>query len=228
MSMVSVPKTDLEMIFNTIGAALSNSTGSFVVKLTKSGKPRKQRASKKTPENNTVPDVTADAKPKRVMSDEHKLKMKTARELAKVKRDAEKAGIAAPQVEAPKVEAPNVEAPKVEAPKVEAPKVEAPKVEAPKVEATSTKKAVKKAKKATNTAITTPVVDAVKVETVSELLPFNFNGGTYLRMGSVLPNGETLYTSGHIWENKSGKKGFHYGEVKEDGTIDMEATEPTA
>ena len=203
MSMVSVPKTDLEMIFNTIGAALSNSTGSFVVKLTKSGKPRKQRASKKTPENNTVPDVTADAKPKRVMSDEHKLKMKTARELAKVKRDAEKAGIAAPQVEAPKVEA-------------------------PKVEATSTKKAVKKAKKATNTAITTPVVDAVKVETVSELLPFNFNGGTYLRMGSVLPNGETLYTSGHIWENKSGKKGFHYGEVKEDGTIDMEATEPTA
>jgi hypothetical protein len=198
MSMVSVPKTDLEMIFNTIGAALSNSTGSFVVKLTKSGKPRKQRASKKTPENNTVPDVTADAKPKRVMSDEHKLKMKTARELAKVKRDAEKAGIAAPQVEAPKVEA------------------------------TSTKKAVKKAKKATNTAITTPVVDAVKVETVSELLPFNFNGGTYLRMGSVLPNGETLYTSGHIWENKSGKKGFHYGEVKEDGTIDMEATEPTA
>ena len=213
--MVSVPKTDLEMIFNTIGAALSNSTGSFVVKLTKSGKPRKQRASKKTPENNTVPDVTADAKPKRVMSDEHKLKMKTARELAKVKRDAEKAGIAAPQVEAPKVEAPNVEA---------------PKVEAPKVEATSTKKAVKKAKKATNTAITTPVVDAVKVETVSELLPFNFNGGTYLRMGSVLPNGETLYTSGHIWENKSGKKGFHlaHGEVKEDGTIDMEATEPTA
>ena len=203
MSMVSVPKTDLEMIFNTIGAALSNSTGSFVVKLTKSGKPRKQRASKKTPENNTVPDVTADAKPKRVMSDEHKLKMKTARELAKVKRDAEKAGIAAPQVEAPKVEA-------------------------PKVEATSTKKAVKKAKKATNTAITTPVVDAVKVEIVSELLPFNFNGGTYLRMGSVLPNGETLYTSGHIWENKSGKKGFHYGEVKEDGTIDMEATEPTA
>lgn len=223
MSIVSVPKTDLEMIFNTIGAALSNSTGSFVVKLTKSGKPRKQRASKKTPENNTAPDVTADAKPKRVMSDEHKLKMKTARELAKAKRDAEKAGVPAPQVEAPKVDAP-----KLEAPKVEAPKVEAPKVEAPKVEATPTKKAVKKAKKATNTAITTPVVDAVKVETVSELLPFNFNGGTYLRMGSVLPNGETLYTSGHIWENKSGKKGFHYGEVKEDGTIDMEATEPTA
>jgi hypothetical protein len=90
------------------------------------------------------------------------------------------------------------------------------------------KKSVKTAKKATPV-ITTPVVAPIEIETVPELLPFSFNGATYLRLGSKLPSGDALYTSGHLWmSGKKGAKGPHYGELKDDGTIDMEAEEPVA
>jgi hypothetical protein len=47
--MISVPKSDIEMIFNLLGAKLSNSSGSSTVKLNKSGKPKKQNSNKGKP-----------------------------------------------------------------------------------------------------------------------------------------------------------------------------------
>ena len=49
MSMISVPKSDIEMIFNLLGEKLSNSSGSSTVKLNKSGKPKKQNSNKGKP-----------------------------------------------------------------------------------------------------------------------------------------------------------------------------------
>lgn len=49
MSMISVPKSDLEMIFNLIGAKLSDTSGSSTVKLNKSGKVKKQNSNKGKP-----------------------------------------------------------------------------------------------------------------------------------------------------------------------------------
>lgn len=146
--------------------------------------------------------ATGTEKPKRTMSDEQKAKMKAGREAAKAKKDAEKAGTApAPVAVTTPADASIPEA---------------------------KKKPVKSAKKATP-AITTAVVAPIENTTVAELLPFSFNGATYLRLGSKLPNGDALYTSGHLWmSGKKGAKGPHYGELKDDGTIDMEAEEPTA
>jgi len=95
---------------------------------------------------------------------------------------------------------------------------------------TTQKKPVKTAKKASTAEITVPVV-APMVETTaiaSELIPFTFNGSTFLRMGVKLPNGDARFTSAHLWMSKKGAKGPHYGEIREDGTIDMEAEEPVA
>jgi len=276
--MISVPKSDIEMIFNLLGAKLSNSSGSSTVKLNKSGKPKKQNSNKGKPtchgdfvkmicekmkdevaafkaanpdqkgahlvfaanykkENaqevaafeakwkeehpkdaaseapssnaSVAPsEADADAKPKRVMSDEQKAKMKAGREAAKAKKDAEKAGLSEP-VAAPVAEP-----------------VAAP-VAAPVAE--TKKKPVKAATKKSAAVITTPVVAPIEAAAAPELLPFSFNGATYLRLGSKLPNGDSLYTSGHLWmSGKKGAKGPHYGELKEDGTIDMEAEEPVA
>jgi hypothetical protein len=145
------------------------------------------------------------------MSDEQKAKMKAGREAAKAKKDAEKAGV-----------------PVEEAPVVAAPVAAPASVVAAVTEPVATKKPVKTAKKAAAApVITAPVVTPVESTAAPELLPFSFNGGTYLRMGSKLPNGEALYTSGHLWmSGKKGAKGPHYGELKDDGTIDMEAEEP--
>jgi hypothetical protein len=49
MSMISVPKSDIEMIFNLLGAKLSNTSGSSTTKLNKSGKPKKQNSKKGKP-----------------------------------------------------------------------------------------------------------------------------------------------------------------------------------
>ena len=281
--MISVPKSDLEMIFNMLGAKLSDSSGSSSVKLNKSGKPKKQNANKGKPtchgdfvkmlcethkaevdafkaanpgqkgahlvfaanykkehkeetlafetkwkeehpkdaasetastSGSDAASADGSAKPKRVMSDEQKAKMKAGREAAAAKKAAEKAGVAAPVVAEPVAAPVPVVAEPVVAPVVAEP-----------VAAPVAKKAPKTVKKA---AITTPVVAPVATETAAELLPFTFNGATYLRMGSKLPNGEALYTSGHLWMSKKGAKGPHYGELKDDGSIDMEAEEPTA
>jgi hypothetical protein len=47
--MISVPKSDIEFIFNMLGQKLSNSGGSSTVKLNKSGKPKKQNSNKGKP-----------------------------------------------------------------------------------------------------------------------------------------------------------------------------------
>lgn len=276
MSMISVPKSDLEMIFNLLGAKLSNSSGSSTVKLNKSGKPKKQNSNKGKPtchgdfvkmicekfkdqvvafkaenpdqkgahlvfaanykkansaefatfeaewkeahpkdavsETSSVAEdaeVGSDAsgsvaaeKPKRTMSDEQKAKMKAGREAAKAKKDAEKAGTApAPVAVTP---APTA--------------VPAPAAE-PK------KKPAKTAKKADT--ITTPVVAPIAAAE-PELLPFKMGSETYLRYGTKRPDGNHLWTSGHLWQSNKGKKGEHIGEIQDNGEIDETASEPVA
>lgn len=291
MSMISVPKSDIEFIFNLLGAKLSNTSGSSsTVKLNKSGKPKKQNSNKGKPtchgdfvkmicekfkdeilafkaenpekkgahlvfaanykkehadevatfeaewkeahptdavsdaSNTSVAEDASDAngsdangsatdKPKRTMSDEQKAKMKAGREAARAKKDAEKAGIA-PVVATPVT----VAAP---APIVTAP---APVVTAPVAEAK--KKTVKTAKKADTPIITAPVAVPI-VAAKPELLPFKMAGETYLRYGTKRPDGNHLWTSGHLWQSNSGKKGDHIGEIV-DGVIDETASEPVA
>jgi hypothetical protein len=287
--MISVPKSDIEMIFNLLGAKLSNSSGSSTVKLNKSGKPKKQNSNKGKPtchgdfvkmicekmkdevaafkaanpdqkgahlvfaanykkENaeevaafeakwkeehpkdavseagssaGSVADdaeIASDAsgsaagteKKKRApMSDEQKAKMKAGREAAKAKKDAEKAGLAAPA--APET-----------APAPVA--VAAPVPVAAPVDAAAAKKPVKTAKKAASV-ITTPVAAPIEAA-AHELLPFKMGVVTYLRMGTKRPDGNHLWASGHIWNSKGGAKGPYVGELQDDGELDEKAKEP--
>lgn len=87
------------------------------------------------------------------------------------------------------------------------------------------KKPAKTAKKAD--AITTPV--AAPIEAVApELLPFKMGAITYLRQGTKRPDGNHLWTSGHLWQSIKGKKGEHIGEIQDNGEIDETASEPVA
>lgn len=92
----------------------------------------------------------------------------------------------------------------------------------PAAAAAPKKKPVKTAKKA----ITTEVVAPVDSVVTDELLPFSIGDKTYLRLGTRRENGNHLWTSGHLWMSKKGAKGSHYGELREDGSINMEAEEP--
>ena len=116
-----------------------------------------------------------------------------------------------------------------------APTVSAPTVSAPTVPATSPvtemitqieKKVVKKPVKTAKKAITTEVVAPMQGAVADELLPFTIGDKTYLRLGTRRENGNHLWTSGHLWMSKKGAKGGHYGELREDGTINMDADEP--
>ena len=288
MSMISVPKSDIEMIFNLLGAKLSNTSGSSsTVKLNKSGKPKKQNSNKGKPtchgdfvkmicekfkdeilafkaenpekkgahlvfaanykkehadevatfeaewkeahptdavsdaSNTSVAEDASEAngsdangsatdKPKRIMSDEQKAKMKAGREAAKAKKDAEKAGIAPAPVVVVTVPVVAVTTPAPE----------------PAPVADTKKKTVKTAKKADTPIITAPVAVPI-VAAKPELLPFKMAGETYLRYGTKRPDGNHLWTSGHLWQSNSGKKGDHIGEIV-DGVIDETASEPVA
>jgi hypothetical protein len=132
------------------------------------------------------------------MSDEQKAKMKAGREAAKAKKDAEKANLGAQP--APVAE---------------------PAPSAPETK----KKPVKTAKKAD--AITTPVVAPIEAA-APELLPFKMGVITYLRQGTKRPDGNHLWTSGHLWQSVKGKKGEHIGEIQDNGEIDETASEPVA
>ena len=121
------------------------------------------------------------------------------------------------------------------APTVSAPTVSAPTVSAATVPATSPvtemitqieKKVVKKPVKTAKKAITTEVVAPMQGAVADELLPFTIGDKTYLRLGTRRENGNHLWTSGHLWMSKKGAKGGHYGELREDGTINMDADEP--
>jgi len=92
------------------------------------------------------------------------------------------------------------------------------------IETKVTKKPVKTAKKTITTEVVAPIQSAV----TEELLPFTFNGATYLRPGTRRENGNHLWTSGHLWMSKKGAKGHHYGELQENGSINMDADEPNS
>ena len=162
--------------------------------------------------------VSDSEKPKRVVSEETKAKQKAARELKKATAAVESSFSAMTISATP---ATLVAAPEPEP----APVPEPNTFSATTVTSTKKPKAVKTAKKA----ITTPVVAPIDTSgSQEELLPFSYNGGTYLRMGTQRPDGNPLWSSGHLWMSKKGVKGPHYGELQTDGTVDMEAAEPVA
>ena len=86
------------------------------------------------------------------------------------------------------------------------------------------KKPVKKAQKA----IVTPIAAPLALNSLEELLPFTMSGVTYLRMGSQRPDGNHLWSNGHLWVSEKGAKGDHYGELQDDGTIDTTVEEPSS
>jgi hypothetical protein len=88
------------------------------------------------------------------------------------------------------------------------------------VETVKPKKGVKKA------AITTPVVTPSGVSTLEELLPFTIEGTTYVRNGCQRSDGNHLWISGHLWKSNNGVKGKYAGELI-DGTINKSAKEPS-
>ena len=273
MSMISVPKSELEYIFNVIGSSLNGTSGPL--KLTKSGKPRKESSNKGKPtshgdftkkilaeqkekiaefkaahpelksahlnflkiykeenpqeyeafkaewalahpkeesdagsttesvtEETSVSDPVAE-KPKRVMSDEQKAKMKAGREASAAAKKAAKDTETGPDESTPTETAPA-------------------ETEAKAPIAT---KPVKKAKKAITTEVVT--VEASQPE-VTELLPFSMGTMNYLRSGVQRSDGNHLWMSGHLWQAKKGLKGPYVGELKNDGTIDQDADEPKA
>ena len=264
MSMISVPKSELEYIFNVIGSSLNGTSGPL--KLTKSGKPRKESSNKGKPTSHgdftkkilteqkekiaefkaahpelksahlnflkiykeenpqeyetfkaewalahpkesdagsTTESVTEETsgsepvteKPKRVMSDEQKAKMKAGREASAAAKKAAK----------------DTEAPAETAPA--------------EAKAPIATKPVKKAKKAITTEVVT--VETSQPE-VTELLPFSMGTMNYLRSGVQRSDGNHLWMSGHLWQAKKGLKGPYVGELKNDGTIDQDADEPKA
>jgi hypothetical protein len=260
--MISVPKSDIEFIFNMLGAKLSNSGGSSTVKLTKSGKPKKQNSNKgkptchgdfvkmicekfkdevaafkaENPEQKGAhlvfagnykkenPDEFAtfeaewkEAHPKDAESSNASVAPSDAEEATEKKRppmsDEQKAKMKAGR---------EASAAAKKAAKAGAPE-DAPVTE-PVAEAK--KKAVRTAKKATP-AITTPVVAPIEAA-APELLPFKMGVVTYLRMGTKRPDGNHLWTCGHLWQSLKGKKGEHIGEIQDNGEIDETASEPVA
>ena len=96
----------------------------------------------------------------------------------------------------------------------------APVAPAAAVASTKPKKQVKKA------TITTEVVSPSGTSTLEEFLPFTIDGNIYLRMGSQRPDGNHLWSSGHLWKSDKGKKGKYYGELS-DGSINKSAKEPS-
>ena len=151
-------------------------------------------------------------KPKRVLSEEHKAKMKAGREAAKAKKDAEKAA--------------GEQAAKDGAAPAPAP-VTAAAAEKPK-------KQPKKAKKADAPApapAPAPVVEAAKAEEPeeepeTELLAFTLGKVKYLRPGVRRADGNHLWASGDLWESVKGAKGDYAGCLQDDGSIDASAEEP--
>ena len=148
-------------------------------------------------------DSTTPEKPKRVVSDEQKAKMKAGREAAKAKRDAEKAaGETVAKDETAPVAA----------------------------EEKKAKKEVKKAKKAEPAPVVeAPVVEApvaAEEEDGAEFIPFQLDKAKFLRLGSRRPDGSVIWETGDLWESNKGARGDYVGCLSEDGSIDASAEEP--
>ena len=157
---------------------------------------------------------TKEAKPKKVLSPEHKAKMQDARKAKKLERDAEKAAA-----------------------------LEEAKEGAPVAVKKVVKKAAKKAADLTPTVAATVVATVVATvaateavatvaatvaaadEDAAEELPFTLAGATYIRLG-VKRADSIEWASGDLWNMKKGKRGSYKGELMEDGSINEDAEEP--
>ena len=153
----------------------------------------------------------APSKPKRIISDEQKAKMKAVRE----KAAAEKKALKAAEEQAATTEVPA-------APAVITPVIVA---EAP-------------AKKKGKQVVAAPVAPVEPVEPVvaapvapdaeeeNEFIPFKHSATNYLRLGIKREDGDHLWASGDLWASKKGQKGAYIGCLQADGTIDKTAEEP--
>jgi hypothetical protein len=92
------------------------------------------------------------------------------------------------------------------------------------------KKQVKQAKKAEVVApVALPLPESPKVEEEevdNEYIPFTLAGKKYIRLGERRTDGNHIWASGDLWENKKGSKGPYVGVLQDDGKIDNTATEP--
>jgi len=186
-------------------------------------------------ETESVTPVTTNTttKPKRVMTDDQKAKMKAGRERTAAAKKAEKnATDQAMKEEFPLatgvVATPVVATPVVAAPVVTAPVVAVPVVAAPVVAAPVVKKATKQAKKATAPVpapAPAPVTNTTDDE--PELLPFKYAGANYLRIGISRSDNNHLWVTGDLWASNKGNKGTYIGCLSADSkSIDRNAVEP--
>jgi len=165
---------------------------------------------------------TPSDKPKRVISDEQKAKMKAGRE----KKAAEKKALKAAEEQAATTEVPATPATITPVIVAEAP----------------AKKKGKQVVVATPVTPVTPVVAAVAApvpfvaettvaettvaEEENEFIPFKHSATNYLRLGIKREDGNHLWASGDLWASKKGQKGAYIGCLQADGTIDKTAEEP--
>ena len=166
-----------------------------------------------------APAVVADGakvkKPRAPLTQEHKDAMQAGRQ----KKKAEKEAAAAAAEAAAKGD-------------VAAPAPVAAPVAAPA--AAPVKKQVKQAKKAEVVApVALPLPESPKVEeeeVEQENIPFTLAGKKYIRLGERRTDGNHIWASGDLWENKKGQRGTYVGVLQEmpDGSskIDNTATEP--
>jgi len=72
--------------------------------------------------------------------------------------------------------------------------------------------------------------DEVEEEPENEYIPFTLSGKKYVRLGERRTDGNHIWASGDLWENKKGQKGPYVGVLQDmpDGSskIDTTATEP--
>jgi len=168
-------------------------------------------------------------KPRAPLTQEHKDAMQAGRQ----KKKAEKEAAAAAAEAAAKGDIAAPVAPVIAAPVIAAP------VPAPAAPAAPVKKQVKQAKKA-ETAAPAHVVAAApspaplpespkeveEEEAENEYIPFTLAGKKYVRLGERRTDGNHIWVSGDLWENKKGQKGPYVGVLQDDGKIDNTATEP--
>ena len=168
-----------------------------------------------------APAVVADGakvkKPRAPLTQEHKDAMQAGRQ----KKKAEKEAAAAAAETAAKGD-------------IAAP-VAAPVAPAAAPAAAPVKKQVKQAKKAEVVApVALPLPESPKEveeeEVDNEYIPFTLAGKKYVRFGERRTDGNHIWASGDLWENKKGSKGPYVGVLQEmpDGSskIDNTATEP--
>ena len=160
-------------------------------------------------------------KPKRVISDEQKAKMKAGREKAAAEKKAAKA---AEDTSAQEEDAPVVAAPAAVAP------VAAPAAVAAPAPAKKQAKQVKKVE-VTPVVVAAPAVVAAApaeaaAEEENEFLPFKHAGANYMRLGISRADGKHLWATGDLWASKKGTKGDYIGCLQDDGSIDKTAEEP--